>query len=129
VTARQCLGVAILAGVVAACGSGSGYRDSGLADGQALDGIPNSENADGGYDSAIVCPVSESGFFSETPSGTCEGTGLCAIEVHIECGPGVSFIPVVPNVYSCRCEEHQWQCTIKSGGFGIIPCADASVSD
>ena len=77
----------------------------------------------------LSCPVSDSGHFEETPTGACMGVGSCAIELDNSCQPGVSVVPSTPPVYECRCLSNQWQCTVKSGGFGIVTCGDAGGAD
>jgi hypothetical protein len=80
---------------------------------------------DTGSDAARVQCPSESGVVSELPSGACEGTGSCALEVRGECGPGIRAIPATPTGYVCQCSSATWTCTIVSGGYGLIPCPDA----
>src|SRR6478736_7930948 len=116
---RRCLRlVTIWVGISALCCSGSSRRNNAAADGSVAD-------QDGEAD--IVCPLSESGRFYETPSGTCEGTVSCAIELDNTCRPGVAFVPTTPSVFLCWCAEGSWQCEVKSGGLGLTPCGDAGI--
>jgi hypothetical protein len=114
------LTMTIAVDMLVACGSTVGARDGGAADGKATDG-------DGG--SEIVCPVSDSGRFAETPSGACVGTGSCAIELDNVCRPGIVAVPAEAPVFECQCASHQWQCVVTSGGLGVIPCGDAGAPD
>ncbi len=91
--------------------------DDGSSDGGVVDADAGSE---------IVCPISDSGRFSELPSGTCEGVGSCAIELQSVCRFPGDFVPVYPPVFDCQCVLNQWQCAVTGGGgMGLIPCGDA----
>jgi hypothetical protein len=100
-----------LAGV-AACSSKGESHDTSAAGG-----------GDGGPQ--IVCPVSESGTFEDTPTGACTGVGSCAFQIDPVCRPGLNFIPSTAPVFECACVSNQWQCTVVSGGAGLVPCGDA----
>jgi hypothetical protein len=99
--------------LVSACDGGSSTRDGSVTDGDT-----------------IVCPTSDSGRFSETPSGVCKGVGSCAFEIEQVCRPGAPYVASTPPVFVCECHSQQWQpCTVRSGGFGLIPCEDAGVPE
>jgi hypothetical protein len=101
-----------------ACSSHTGSRK--VSAGDAGDGESGDE---------LVCPVSASGKFQETPTGACVGAGSCAIELDNSCRPGINAVPSTPAVYECQCIATQWQCVVASGGLGLIPCSDAGVPD
>jgi len=105
----------ILSAIVVACGVDSHSGDANAAG--AGDG------GDGGIE--LTCPVSDSGRFEETPTGSCEGAGSCAIELDNSCRPGVSAVPSTAPVFECQCVLNQWQCVVRSGGLGLISCGDA----
>jgi hypothetical protein len=91
--------------------------------------VQQSTDPDVGHDAGprVLCP-SDSGIVSETPQGVCEGTGSCALELQGKCGPGVTAV-AAPTGYICECVSDIWDCTIVSGGFGLIPCPDAGTDD
>lgn len=109
----------VLVGTVAACSSHTDSRPVSAASG--------GDGGDGGSDGGpeISCPISDSGRFEETPKGACVGVGSCAIELDNSCRPGVSVVPSTAPVFECQCISNQWQCVVKSGGFGISSCDDA----
>ena len=118
----------ILLGTAAACSHASGSRDARAA-GEGDAGAAGSRDAgaagEGDAGPEIVCPVSDSGIFEETPTGACVGAGACAIELDNSCRPGLSFVAATPPVFECQCVSNQWACVVKSGGLGLVPCGDA----
>ena len=88
-------------------------------------GTGGSGGGDGGPQ--IVCPVSDSGTFEDTPTGACTGVGSCAFQIDAVCRPGVTAIPSTPPVFECSCVSNQWQCAVVSGGLGLTLCGDAGV--
>ena len=103
-----------LAGVEA-CSSKGELHDTSAAGG-----------GDGGPQ--IVCPVSDSGIFEDTPIGACTGVGSCAFQIDAVCRPGLTAIPSTPPVFECSCVSNQWQCAVVSGGGGLMLCGDAGAS-
>lgn len=105
---------------VAACSSSKNNNKVESHDASADSGV------DGGAE--IVCPVSDSGTFEDTPTGVCTGVGSCAFEINAVCRPGLTAIPSSPPVFECSCVGNQWQCTAVSGGAGLMLCGDAGAT-
>src|SRR5664279_5072304 len=87
-----------------------------------------SRDAGGDAASRVRCPT-DSGIVSEPPSGACEGSGSCALEVDAKCGPGVRAVPGSPTVYICECASGTWSCKIVGGSFNIVTCGDSGVDN
>jgi len=115
----------ILLATAAACGGhASSSRDANVAGGGS-GGEGGDAGGAGAGGAELTCPVSDSGRFEATPTGACEGTGSCAIELDNSCRPGVSIVPATAAVFECDCVSNQWRCVVKSGGLGLISCGDA----
>ena len=110
--------VALFGTYVAACSAHAGSYEKSVGSGG---------DADGGNE--LVCPVSDSGIFEETPTGACEGSGSCAIEVYNSCRPGLAFVPSTRPVFDCDCVSNRWRCVVASGGLGVVPCGDSGAPD
>jgi len=119
------LGSLVLLGTAAACSHAAGSHDASAAG--SHDASAAGDGGDGGPE--IVCPVSDSGRFEETPTGACTGAGSCAIELDNSCRPGLAAVPATPPVFECRCVANQWECVVMSGGLGLITCGDAGGPD
>lgn len=75
-----------------------------------------------------MCP-GDAGKVTELPSGSCDGSGGCVVELDQRCGPGIKVIPSTPPVFNCQCVSGMWSCETIAGGFGLTTCDDAGADN
>lgn len=92
---------------------------------------PSKETAEDADTRSVVDPTcpEDHGEREDTPAGSCAMGATCSFETTATCKAGVAFVPATPNQWECRCPDGTWACEIVSGGYGVVPCPDASTVD